>query len=650
MPEHPQATLLYVDDDEVNRLAFTWLLQDAGFSVLPAGTGEEALRLAETNPGLIILDVNLPDINGVEVCRRLKAAPATALIPVLLLSGVFVKSTDKALGLEGGADAYLIKPAEPQEVVATIRALLRTRQAEEERTRLLRERAQLADQLRLLLESTGEGIYGLDRDGRCTFTNRAAAELLGYHADDLIGRNMHELTHAKRPDGSAYPESLCPIYQAIQTGRGCRVDSEVFFRRNGTPFSAEYIAHPIVAEDGIRGAVVAFTDISERRNLEEQVRQARKMEAVGQLAGGIAHEFNNLLTIITGNVSLVLDALPREDPDREFLGRVEKAAWRAAELVRQLLGYACQTVLWLRPTDLEIILRNLIEILRHTLDERIILEVRLAPSSWQVKADAAQISQVLMNLCLNARDYMPQGGRLTLETANVTLDEVQARRYAEARPGEYVCLRVRDTGQGIAPEVLPRIFDPFFTTKEPGLGSGLGLSMVFGLIKQHDGWIECRSTLGQGTAFDIYLPRYLAPNAAAPKPKPRATILLADDESLVRDVGRSILERSGYEVLLATDGLTALELYERERSRIDLVILDLTMPRMDGREALRRLRKANPAVRVLLSSGYLGEDLPAADVEGASGFLQKPFLAQGLLQQVSAALDEAGKAATTYQV
>jgi PAS domain S-box-containing protein len=782
--EHP--TILYVDDDQTNRAAFGWILRSAGYDVKEAATGSEALRLVAQQPDLVILDVNLPDVSGLEVCKRIKSHPATHSIPVLHLSGVFVRSEDKTHALEEGADAYLTKPVEPREVLATVKALLRVREAEvaaaeaahqwqvtfdalsdavclldmggnivrcnqamadllgrpvpalvgrpcaplfleilgspglvppssadapapppgeaaweeilssvrtsrrretrelalgqrwflttadpvldqaavltgsvhlfaeiteqkrmeEERTRLLAERVRLTDHLRLILESTGEGIFGMDQEGCCTFVNGAAARMFGWSPQEIVGRKMHALAHHSYTDGSPYSEAACPMTHTLRTGQGCRVDTEVLWRRDGTHFPVEYAAHAIRAGDAISGAVVTFFDITERKRLEEQYRSAAKMEAIGRLAGGVAHDFNNLLTVITGNISLILAEVPAGDPRREVLQSVERAAWRAADLVRQLLGFSRQTMLWLQPTNLNVCIDEVVSILRRTIDPRIAIEVHAAPDLWAVRADPGQLSQVLMNLCLNARDAMPEGGRLLLETANVVLDEPAARRLPDARPGEFVRLRVQDTGYGIPAGIQSRIFDPYFTTKEPGKGTGLGLAMVFGIVKQHQGWIVCTSTVNQGACFDIYLHRLSAPTPAAQNanslPPPSGgseRILLVDDDPMLRALGRTILEEYGYHVLLAEDGLRALEVYRREVGKIDLVILDLTMPQLSGQETLRELCRLDPGVKVVFASGYAAEVSSGADLGRVRGFIQKPYREQDLAAVVRAALD-----------
>jgi CheY-like chemotaxis protein len=301
----------------------------------------------------------------------------------------------------------------------------------------------------------------------------------------------------------------------------------------------------------------------------------------------------------------------------------------------------------LKPLDLNVAIEEIVAILGRIIDPRIAVEVTGVPELWTVTADPSRINQVLMNLCLNARDAMPEGGRLLLETRNVELDASAASTHPDARPGQYVRLRVGDTGHGIPPDILPRIFDPFVTTKEPGKGTGLGLTTVASIVKQHQGWIECLSAVGHGTVFDVYLPRTTSAAgavAAPPTTHPPAvgteTILLVDDEAMIRDLSQLVLRRAGYHVLLAADGREAVELYWRESSHIDLVILDLMMPRLSGREVLQQLRQINPTVRVVVASGYWPESESGADIEGVLGFVRKPYRETDLLATIRSALDK----------
>jgi PAS domain S-box-containing protein len=625
---HP-ATILYVDDDELSRRAMQGLLRRAGFEVKEAATGSEALRLATERPDIVLLDVNLPDISGFEVCRQIKAHPATQAIPVLHLSALFVSSEDRTHGLEGGADAYLTKPVEPKELIAHLKAMLRIRRAEEE-TRLV------ARQWQATFDAISDGVCLLDRHGQIQRCNLAMERLVAQSGTQLAGQTYSGLF----PEWSGKCEGD-PFQRMLASRR--RETTEVARGERWLHITAD----PIVDEtQALMGAVYLLSDVTDRKRLEEQLRQAQKIQAIGQLAGGVAHDFNNLLTAILGNVSLLLEEESLKPATAGLVKTIERAGLRAAELTRQLLGFARQNLLWLKPLHLETAIGEMVAMLRCTIDPRILVEVQCEPDLWLVRADANQINQVLLNLCLNARDAMPEGGRLLLETRNVEVDSDFARQHLESRTGAFVRLRVQDTGHGIPPAIQSRIFEPFFTTKEPGQGTGLGLAMVFGIVKQHQGWIECVSAVTQGAAFDVYLPRCGTEEGPSLTPAPPSarhagsgTILVVDDEGMVRDLCRLILQRAGYEVLEAADGHRAVTLYQQEQARIDLVLLDLTMPHLSGRDTLRQIRELNPAVRVLIASGYSTEDTNPAGLEGVVGIIPKPYRQADLLQRVRAALE-----------
>jgi PAS domain S-box-containing protein len=494
---------------------------------------------------------------------------------------------------------------------------------------------------RSLTENLEQCIFLKDGALRFLAANRRFCEELGLSESELVGKT----------DWDLYPPELAAQYQADDQrvlAEGRRLDLEEQNQVKGQVRTVRVIKTPFRdAEGQIVGVQGIFWDMTEHRALEAQLRQAQKMEAVGQLAGGVAHDFNNILTIILGNVGLLQVTIRPGSPDYELVEATEKAARRAAELTRKMLGFSRRTTLLLEAADLNASVDETVALLRRTIDPRIGVTVLPAQSLWRVQADPGQINQVLMNLCINARDAMPDGGSLRLETENVVLDSEAVRLQLEARPGEFVRLRVQDTGSGIPPDVMPRIYEPFFTTKEPGKGTGLGLAMVFGIVKQHDGWIECTSTPGVGTRFDVFLPRFL-PQAAATSPsteingparRGHETILLVDDEAMIRNLGKTILQGYGYRVHLAEDGLEGVELYRRELGRIDLVILDLTMPRLSGQDAFRRLLQIDPSVRVLFASGYSAEHIDGPIGERALGFVGKPYCPADLAQAVRTVLD-----------
>lgn len=518
-------------------------------------------------------------------------------------------------------------------VIADITDIKTTEQA------LAHERALL----RSLIDSIPDRIFYKDKNGAFVGCNAAFQKFVGRPQHEIIGRQSRDL----------YNGDLSKLYEEqdrqVMENHQPRRDEEWIEYPDGRKVLVEIVKTPFFGPDGqVMGLIGVSRDITERRRLEEQLRQAQKMEAVGQLAGGVAHDFNNLLTAILGSTTLLLTSSPEGDPNRDMLRDIERASLRAADLTKQLLGFSRQTLLHLEPVLLNHAVDETVGIVRRTIDPRITLVVDAEPNAWHVQADPSQMNQVLMNLCLNARDAMPEGGRLTLQTRNVSIGPEHARGHLDARAGEFVRLRVADTGHGIPIDIRPRIFDPFFTTKQPGKGTGLGLAMVFGIVKQHQGWIECHSEVGRGTHFDVYIPHLLQGVAGPPKPLipmlargGTETILLVDDEDVIRGLGRTILQRHGYQVLLAGDGEEAVTIYQRDMDKIDLIILDLTMPRLSGRDALRKLIQFDPNVRVLFSSGYSAEHVVDGDQPGVLGFVNKPYRPQELVLSVRMALDKA---------
>jgi PAS domain S-box-containing protein len=493
---------------------------------------------------------------------------------------------------------------------------------------------------RSLIENLTQSVFLKDRDLRFVAVNRPLCEALRRSEADIIGKS----------DLDFYPADMAEQFRAddrIVLMEGRRLEREEQTIIGGKARTVQTVKSPVRDEEGRVVAVLGiFWDITEQRTLEAQLRQAQKMDAVGQMAGGIAHDFNNLLTAVLGNLELAQMELDEVHPARELLASAIKAGFRAAELTRQLLSFARQTPLRPGLLCVNACIDETVRLLRRTIDPRVTLETRPAGNLWNVQADASQMGQVLMNLCLNGRDAMPKGGTLTLATDNVTMDDVAAADHAGGRPGEFVRLSVTDTGEGMPPEVIEHVFEPFFTTKGPGKGTGLGLAVVFGIVKQHGGWIECDSTLGQGTRFDIFLPRskeveeHIPDSEAVPVKGGSETVLLADDQEMVRNLGRDILERYGYRVLVASDGQEALDVFRQRPHDIELVVLDYAMPRLSGLDTMRLLREINGAIPVLFSSGYYSDQaLQAIEAEQGVGFVAKPYRTTELARSVRDMID-----------
>jgi signal transduction histidine kinase/ActR/RegA family two-component response regulator len=420
---------------------------------------------------------------------------------------------------------------------------------------------------------------------------------------------------------------------------------------------ALFSKHPISSEEDallrsfsnlIVPVIQAAQAEQEREKLESQLRQAQKMEAVGRLAGGVAHDFNNVLMAILGYSDMVLKKLAPDDPLRGYTEQVRLAGERAAALTRQLLAFSRQQVLQPRVLDLNELVTNLSKMLRRLIGEDIKLELSLEPALGCVKADPGQFEQVILNLAVNARDAMPDGGELVIQTANVQIDETYVSAHGEVKPGPHVILAVTDTGCGMSEGVKQHIFEPFFTTKPEGKGTGLGLATVFGIVKQSEGFINVYSEVGHGTSFKIYLPRLDEPVSKRPSGKTEAaeprgteTILLVEDEDAVRKLGSVCLEKLGYTVLEAGNGAEAIKLARRHAGPIHLLMTDMVMPGMNGSELAQRLKEFRPDLRVVCMSGYTDTTILHRDVlKSGAAFLQKPFSPDMLARRVREVLDE----------
>ncbi len=768
MPELAHAdtpTVLIVDDDDEGRVTLGWVLQAHGFAVREAPTAAHALRSVREGPDLVVLDVVLPDQNGFEVCRRIKADPVTAATPVLMLSGRAVEPEDRVRGLDGGADAFLTKPAEPAVLVAHARALLRVRRAEEElrrseaRWRAVAERAfdgvalaaadgtvlyaspsslsilgyvpaeligrnvlrelvhpddrptvwdgfvrqqsspgstvtatyrlrhkdgswrwveirrtnllddpdvgalvtnlrDVTDQraaqeahalLACIVESSEDAIVSIDLGGHILTWNPAAERLFGYPAAEVVGRPVEVLT----PPG--HRADTRGTVERVRRGERIAPYEAVRVRKDGREVRVAVTASAVRSPDGRVIALAAtYRDVTERarmeaalRESEERFRQAQKMEAVGRLAGGVAHDFNNLLTVINGFSELLAESLPAGDPGRDLAGEVRRAGERAAGLTRQLLAFSRQQVLAPRVLDLNAVVTDLGRLLRRLLGEDVELATDLMPGLWPVRADPGQVEQVVVNLAVNARDAMPTGGRLTVGTRNVTLGEADTGGDPELRPGDYVLLSVSDTGVGMTDDVKARAFDPFFTTKEQGKGTGLGLATVHGIVRQTGGHVEVESEPGRGSTFRVYLPRTdgsaeAGTRGAGPGDLPRGTetVLVAEDEPAVRALTCRVLRGCGYAVLEAGGAGEAARAAGAHPGPIHLLVTDVVMPGVGGRQLAELLRADRPGLRVLYLSGYTDDAVVRHGVyHDRVHFLPKPFAPAELARKVREVLD-----------
>jgi two-component system cell cycle sensor histidine kinase/response regulator CckA len=680
-------TVLVVDDVADARGLISAVLELDGYEVVEAATGTEALQRVEDEPDLVILDVHLPDIDGFEVCRRIKSNPRTATMPIVQISAIFSRTEHRVRGLTGGADAYLTKPFEPDLLVATVNALMRLRVIERELSRsnralrlqseltqVLAEGATPAVTVRLLqtiADALGAEVGELWRlDATRGMLRREGA----WYRPDLDDRAVLD----RATEGLRLPQGAGLAGEAWDTAQvewfddlGARLAPARAEAARALGLRSATVV-PVITEDAVAGAVVLFhrsaarppedllrlaSDVGARlglfiertrnaealRRAEEQLRQSQKMEAIGRLAGGIAHDFNNLLTVIGGHAQMLADELPAEIHARRDAEAIVTAAERAASLTAGLLAFSRKQVAHPRVLNLGDILRSMSRLLRRMVGEDVPITIHVAPDVGHVLADASHVEQVLMNLAVNARDAMPDGGQLVFALENVDVGAATADTLPH---GPYVLLTVSDTGVGMDPETRARLFEPFFTTKPVGKGTGLGLSTVYGIVKQSGGDIRVDSEPGRGTTFRIFLPRVEAPSDpqpdVAPDPLPRGseTVLLVEDEDPVRRLAVIVLGRLGYRVLEAPDAETAAAIFEAHAGLVDVLVTDVIMPGQSGPRLAERLRVARPDLRVLYVSGYAEEALEApTGAASSTAFLAKPYTGAMLARKVRDVLD-----------
>jgi len=490
-----------------------------------------------------------------------------------------------------------------------------------------------------LLESASQAIVSIDRAGRIVLANRRAEEMFGYGAQELLGARIELLlpeskraVHARQRDEYFQRPRVRPMgIGLVLSGR----------RRDGAEFPVEVSLSTVETDQGLFG--IAFvTDVTLRKTLEEQLMHAQKMEAVGRLAGGVAHDFNNMLTVIAGYNRMILDELSTLDPLRGFAEEILKAADRAAALTNQLLAFSRRQIMQPRVININAVIAQTENMLHRLIGEDVQLVLSLAPDTGNIKSDPNHIVQAIVNLSVNSRDAMPHGGRLTIETDNVHIDETYIRTHMGVKPGEFVMIAVSDTGHGMDSATRQNIFEPFFTTKQRGKGTGLGLATVYGMVKQSGGDIWVYSEPGQGTTFKLYFPRVtdaVSPGLSDDQERPRhlggETVMLVEDEAQVRDLEVKMLRQLGYSVLPAADGDEAIQVSKDHRGDISLLVTDVVMPNMSGKQVADALLASRPGLRVLYLSGYTENTVVNHGVLDSNvDFLSKPFSREALARKI----------------
>ena len=590
--------------------------------------------LAEFRPDVILSDFTLPQFDGMRAMELARAWAAT--VPFIIVTGSINEETAVQC-MKAGATDYLLKSNLARIGPALLSALERERErGEQDRTQAALRRSE-AD-LRTIFDSTGQALILLDTEGRVRLYNAAAARCAAQCGGRIgVGTRASELALL---DEGSLQAALAGERVAIERGPGRQGGGEPTFEVSFAP----------VAVDGGRpiGVCVTAADITERRRVDEQLRRAERMQATGRLAGGVAHEVNNMMTAILGFGDFLLRSLEQSDPRAADVHEIVKAAGRAADVTRQLLAFSRQQVLHPRTIDLNDTLRDLLPMLRRSVGEGHDVGERFSANSCCCYADPGQVEQVVLNLVLNARDAMPNGGRITIETALARFDDAYAARHPELTlpGGEFVMLAVSDRGAGMDGATLSRMFEPFFTTKPVGQGTGLGLSTAYGIVKQSNGFIFAYSEPGEGAVFKVYLPRSLeeatrvSGGRRVPVARGSEQVLLVEDEEIVRSLTGRALREYGYTVLEARGGEEALAIFEDEKDGIDLVVTDVAMPGMGGRELAQRLRERSPGLPILFISGYTGDDVVERGLLAAGApFLSKPFAPEALAAAVRRLLD-----------
>jgi PAS domain S-box-containing protein len=658
--EVPRGRILVADANPNVRDYITRLLGHR-WTITSVADGRVALQMAhEQSPDLVISDVTAPGLDGMGLLRTLRADPLRARIPVVLLSTSAAEES-RIEALEAGADDYLVQPFSARELVARVEstiALARLREQGETAVRVSEER------YRAFIEQSSEGVWRIELDepvpvtlpadeqidrfyahGRLAECNDAMARMYGFeHASELVGAALADLVPRSDPSNLAFLHAFIDANYRLYDAESHELD------RHG---EARYFLNNFVGilEQGrLVRAWGTQRDVTDRKVAEERLLQAQRMEAVGRLAGGVAHEANNQMSVVLGSVAFLLGRSDLPDEVREDVEQIQRAAERTASVTTQLLAFSRRQVLQIQWLDLNATVAGMESTLRRTMGEEVsvVLQIRDVPGS--ILADPGQLERALLNLALNARDAMPGGGHLSIETGTTVLTEAYARLKpgVAVQPGAYAVLAVSDTGHGMDRETLAHAFEPFFTTKGLGKGTGLGLSTVYGFVKQSDGYVWAYSEPGQGTVVKVYLPLVDLPAEAGVPGRPIApaavvvrTVLVVEDEPQVRRMAARALAEVGHQVLEAGDGREAISLLARSGQGIDLVLTDVAMPGMSGRELAERLRQARPDVRVIFMSGYADEEIVRRGLlDPDQPFIQKPFTPAVLVRRIAELTDQ----------
>jgi len=671
--------ILIADDIEQNRDLLESLLRGHGHEVAMADNGADALaRAREQVPDLVISDILMPVMDGFTLCAEWRADPALGKIPFIFYTATYTDPRDERLAYDVGADRFVVKPAPPDAFLATVEELLAqhaagalepsraprgdvrqrvldhsaalVRKLEQKMVELERTQRALLEseeRFRLLATATSDLIWDRDLARGEAWCSSGLADLFGHDPRDVDASDEGWFRRVHPDDRAEVRESLA---RAL-AGDAVSWSMEFRYQRADGSYARVLERARILRDEQGRAVrlVGGTSDLSERVALEERLRRSEQLEALGQLTGGVAHDFNNLLTVVLGHAELLADGLAQGSSERSLALGVIEAAQRGAALTRRLLAFGRRQVLDPQPLDVNERLAAMQVLLERTLGRDVDIQIAPGEGLWRARIDPAQLDNALLNLCVNARQAMPRGGHLTIETGNVTLDERYAASHGDVEAGDYVLVAVADSGTGIEPEILERVFEPFFTTKPAGEGTGLGLAMVYGFIKQSCGHVSIYSEPGRGTTVKMYLPRWQgeagADPAAADAVRAAAsggtgTVLVVDDDAAVRAFASRTLGALGYRVLEAGGTHEALELL-RSDAAVDLLFTDVVLAGpQDGTALAQAARALRPGLPVLFTSGYMGRAAVSGGIlpEG-SHLISKPYGREALARRVREAMD-----------
>ncbi len=670
--------VLIAEDNYDDRKMLKYTLEHQGNTTIEAGNGKKALELASANiPDLIISDALMPDMDGFEFLRAIKSDDKLKDIPFIFYSATYIGDKEEALALSLGADAFIAKPKEPDEFWNEILAIIENSKLKKRKhsdshlvkddeeylksyskivaTKLEEKVKELNDAIQKieLTESRYTNLFNSMRDviiitdierNILEVNQPALRNIFGYESDEVIGKNTR-IFFANEEDYHKTGVEIFDLKEYIED-----VIFEILYKRkNGEVFAGELHAHKFLDKTGVPlGNMGIIRDITDRKKLEAQLIHSQKMEAVGRLAGGLAHDFNNILTAMIGYCTLSKMKMSEDDPQRHYIEQILTLSEKAASLTNGLLAFSRKQVMKLEPVNINEVIKKVEKLFSRLIGEDISIKIAFKENNLYILADNIQIEQVLFNLATNARDAMPNGGILAITTEHTRIDNLFIDMHGYGSLGDYALITVSDSGIGMEKDILQNIFEPFFTTKELGRGTGLGLSIVYGIIKQHNGFINAYSEKNKGTTFKIYLP-LIRPSSIIieeecehlPMVGGTETILLVEDDADSRNVTKIILQHAGYHMIEAADGKEAIKKFIQYKDLVDFLLLDVVLPLKSGKEVYDEIRNIRTDIKTLFISGYTADIINSKGLlrEGLE-FIAKPIQPKILLQKIREILDK----------